>query len=305
MPMDGCVTHPYDCLIIGGGPAGLTAAIYMARFRRSVALVDNGQSRAKLIPVSHNFPGFPDGVTGIGLIARLNEQLMPYDVMRIDGLVDRIKRDSLGFTAYCGDKKILARTVLLTTGIRDGGMDIPNWSKGVHTGALRLCPVCDAYEVIDKRVAVMTRLNGAVSHAMFLRTFTDKLTLVHVADTALLPVEDRDTLTKAGIEIRESSQVALTVDDKGFVTVIIDGVEHGFDSIYPMFGCHSRSALAMDLGAECDTDGKLLTDLYQQTSIPGLYAAGDVVSGLNQISVAVGQAAIATTHINVELPRQY
>ncbi len=295
----------YDCVIIGGGPAGLTAALYMARFRRSVALIDNGRSRAELIPVSHNFPGFPDGVTGASLLRRLNEQLSPYEVTRYDGLVAAMTRDEAGFAACVGTDRIVGRTVILTTGIADAGMDTPNWAAAVATGALRLCPVCDAFEVIDRRVAIMTRTDGAVAHALFLRTYTADLTLIHVMEKACLTTDQRNCLSGAGIGLQESPDVALRVDGTGRAVVVVDGKEHVFDSIYPMFGCRPRSGLALSLGAKCDEAGNLLTDAFQQTSVAGLYAAGDVVSGLNQISVATGQAAVAATHINVELPRRF
>jgi len=295
----------FDCLIVGGGPAGLTAAIYMARFRRSVALIDNGHSRAELIPLSHNFPGFPDGVTGLSLLARLNAQLSAYELARFEGLADALERDESGFTACFGSERVMGRTVILTTGIADAGMDTPNWATAVSKGTLRLCPVCDAYETIDKRVAIMARTGDAVAHALFLRTYTADLTLIHVRDRDGLTTDQRNCLSEAGIGLLESSQAALKISEIGEAAAVVDGKEHVFDSIYPMFGCRPRSALALSLGARCDNAGKLVTDAYQQTSVPGLYAAGDVVSGLNQISVAVGQAAVAATHINVELPRRW
>lgn len=299
------VPTPFDCLIIGGGPAGLTAALYMARFRRSVALIDDGHSRAGLIPVSHNFPGFPDGVTGPSLLRRLNEQLSAYEVTRYDGLADAIMCDEAGFAVCFGAERIVARTVMLTTGIADAGMETPNWAAAVATGALRLCPVCDAFEAIDKRVAIMTRTDGAVAHALFLRTYTADLTLIHVMEKTCLTTDQRNCLSAAGIGLLESADAALRISETGGVVAMVDGKEHVFDTIYPMFGCRPRSGLAFSLGAKCDDAGNLLTDAFQQTSVPGLYAAGDVVSGLNQISVAVGQAAVAATHINVELPRRF
>ncbi len=295
----------FDCLIVGGGPAGLTAALYMARFRRSVAVIDNGRSRAGLIPLSHNFPGFPDGVTGPGLLGRLNEQLSGYEVARYDGLADAIACDEAGFVVGFGPERILGRTVILTTGIADAGMETPNWAAAVATGALRLCPVCDAFEVIDKRVAIMTRAEGAVAHALFLRTYTADLTLIHVMEETGLTTDQRNCLSDAGIRLVEAADAVLKVSETGEAAAVVDGREHVFDSIYPMFGCRPRAGLALSLDAKCDDAGKLMTDAYQQTSVPGLYAAGDVVSGLNQISVAVGQAAVAATHINVELPRRW
>jgi len=295
------MSNPLDCLIIGGGPAGLTAAIYLARFRRHVRVVDGGRSRAALIPLSHNLPGFPAGVTGDGLLRRLHEQLKPYDVPVTEGVVETLRRDGDLFVAELPGDSLAARAILLATGIADAGLLTPNWQAGIHSGALRLCPVCDAYEMIDKRVAVVARSENAVDHALFLRTYTADLTLVHVAEAGSLPDEDYARLKAAGIRLVETPDTAIAVDEEGRATLTADGHDHHFDSIYPMFGCRPRSGLAQGLGAECDDEGKLVTDPYQQTSVPGLYAAGDVVSGLNQISVATGQAAVAATHIHHEL----
>ncbi len=290
-----------DCLIVGGGPAGLTAALYLARFRRNVALVDGGQSRAALIPVSHNFPGFPHGVTGSLLLDRLREQLAPYPVTVIEGLVEKLEKTADGFRADLGTRTVAARTVLLATGINDAGMAVPNWRAGVEGGALRLCPVCDAYEVIDTAVAIIARSEGAAAHARFLSSYTPRLTLIHAVEDASLPAAEVAALMAEGITVIESRDVFLRVDASGKTCVEIDGRRHDFDSVYPMFGCRPRTGLAAALGAHCDDAGKLTTDAFQQTSVAGLYAAGDVVSGLNQISVAAGQAAIAATHINHQL----
>lgn len=295
----------HDCLIVGGGPAGLTAAIYLARFRRDVVLVDNNHSRAALIPVSHNFPGFPDGVSGPGLLKRLTEQLEPYDVDKLNATVTHLNRQNGFFRVQTSQGDRMARTVLLSTGIADKGMATPNWQAGVKSGAIRLCPVCDAYEVIDKRVAILTHTDDAVRHARFLRAYTPDLTLIHVMGQGHLTTNERVALKDMNVQLLESANVAIRVSEDGLADAMVDGKPHRFDSLYPMFGCRPQAELAIELGAGCDPDGKLLTDLYQETSIPGLFAAGDVVSGLNQISVAVGQAAVAAAHINIDLPRNF
>ena len=94
----------FDCLIIGGGPAGLTAAVYLARYRRRIILFDGGDSRASLIPKSHNYPGFPEGVSGPGLLQALRKQAQAYGVQMIGARITELKRDGEGFTATSGGK---------------------------------------------------------------------------------------------------------------------------------------------------------------------------------------------------------
>src|SRR6195952_3281100 len=134
----------FDCLIIGDGPAGLTAAVYLARYRRRIILFDSGDSRASLIPTSHNYPGFPDGVSGPGLLQALRKQAQAYGVQMIRARLTDLKRDGDGFTATSATEVIKARFVLLATGIVDEAPDVPGLDEAVGKGSLpfipRLCP---------------------------------------------------------------------------------------------------------------------------------------------------------------------
>lgn len=291
----------FDCVIIGGGPGGLTAALYLARFRRSILVVDAGYSRASLIPVSHNFPAFPHGVTGSGLLARLRAQLAPYAVEAVAGIVVELSRHADDYVVKLADRTILTRCVIMATGVEDLGMSGANWRAGIDSGGLRVCPVCDAYEVIGKDVAVVARTEQAAPHALFLRDYTDRLTLYHVGEAALFSVKDADRLARANIPVLHAEGATVEVDSNGRAGVRHGGTTRSFDTVYPMFGCHPRNDLARIAGAACDLAGELVTDAYQETTLPGVFAVGDVVSGLNQISVAVGQAAIAATHIHQTL----
>lgn len=156
-----------DCLIIGGGPAGLTAAIYLARYRRDILLVDDGQSRARLIPESHNYPGFT-GISGLDLLATLRSQAEHYGArlrqLRIDGL----QREADGtFVAHVGTETIGATRVLLATGIVDEAPAHPGLREVIYRGAIRFCPICDGYEAMDRRIGVLGRLDTACKKALF------------------------------------------------------------------------------------------------------------------------------------------
>lgn len=204
------------------------------------------------------------------------------------------------FRAILAADDIKAPVVLIATGIADAGMTDQNWRAGIAAGSMRLCPVCDAYEVTGKRVAVVARSENAVAHVRFLQTYTKDLTLIHAGDKPL-PDSERAELERDGIAVVEGGDVIIDIDPSGDVTVIVGSEDLRFDAVYPMFGCRPRGGLVRDLGAASDEEGKLLTDAFQQTSVKNLFAAGDVVSGLKQISVAVGQAAIAVTHIHHKL----
>ncbi|MEV4780422.1 NAD(P)/FAD-dependent oxidoreductase [Burkholderia sp. LMU1-1-1.1] len=296
-----------DVLIVGGGPGGLQAAIYLRRFQRSVVIVDKGHSRLSLIPVTHNYGGFPDGIPGHQLQQRLRDQLARYDTHVTSGEVTRLAEEGDSFIADFNDTRVFARMVLLATGVANAGLPVENWREAVRSGAVRLCPVCDGYDVLDKKIAVITSPANPVGHAVFMRTFSADVTLFERDDTAPLDAEQRIHLQQAGVRYVQApvKGVGMTA----LMTPVLrteDGAEHHFDVLYPMLGESARSALATALGAPAEPEcGELLVDEYQRTSVRGLYAVGDVVRGLNQISVAMGQGAVAATNIHASLPPRW
>lgn len=296
----------HDTLIIGGGPGGLTAAVYLRRFRRDVVLVDKGHSRLGLIPVTHNFPGFPDGIQGHQLLDNLRCQLGKYEGEVTQGEISALRRDGDVFVADYEGGQIRARSVLLATGIADHGLPIENWREAVAAGAVRLCPVCDGYDVLDKRIAIVSSAKNPVGHALFMRTFSRSVTLFEREKDFTLRAEERRKLEDAGVRYNMSPLLGVTMTDAMKPLLHTeDGEEHGFDVLYPMLGETARSDLAAALGAKTADCMELVVDQHQCTSVPGLYAIGDVVQGLNQISVAAGQAAVAATRIHNSLPRRF
>jgi thioredoxin reductase (NADPH) len=298
----------YDTLIIGGGPGGLTAAIYLQRFTRKVALVDKGNSRLRLIPVSHNYPGFPMGVNGEHLIENLENQLDHYGGSVMRGEITRLQLEDDWFAAEYHDqeggvRELRALTVLLATGIADAGLPIENWREAVASGSVRLCPVCDGYDVLDKKIAVATDQKNPVGHALFMRTFSADVTLFERAKEPSLTAEQRRRLDAANVRYVESQLLGVTMSE-GMKPVLHtqDGTDYAADVFYPMLGETARSELALSLGAATTDCAELIVDCHQCTSVPGLYAVGDVAQGLNQIAVAAGHAAIAATRIHNTLP---
>lgn len=286
-----------DCLIIGGGPAGLTAAVYLARYRRTLRLVHSGASRARLIPTSHNYPGFK-GVGGEELLQRLREQALQYDVAFEQGTVEELSIEAQnGFRARVGQHVHSARTVMLATGIADRKPSMAI-TGGDPRNVVRYCPICDGYEATDRKVAVLGGPEAA-KKACFIRTYTKDVSwFTDDASTAQAPDEARALgITYLG------KATHIEASSKGVKITTAEGRHHDADLLYPALGCDVRSGLATALGARCTAIGTLIVNEHQQTSVEGLYAIGDVVSDLHQIAVATGHAAVAATAIHNRLPR--
>ena len=288
--------------MVGAGPAGLTAAVYLARFRRSVALLDAGASRASYIPRTRNYPGFPDGISGDELLERLREQAALYGTHPRRAHVDRIERQGEGFVAHLDGDSVGARRVLLATGILDKQPEMADLREAIAAGAIRLCPICDGHEVIDDCIAVYGPADESRGHAVFMRGFTDDVTLLVPPGSAPASGATREELSRWGIRLLDSPVTAMALASGPRCRVTLeDGSTHGFATVYPTLGCAPRIELAVQLGARCNEQGEIVVDHHQRTSVKGLYAAGDVVAALNQLSVAVGHAAIAATDIHNSL----
>jgi thioredoxin reductase (NADPH) len=298
------VQRDLDCMIIGGGPAGLTAGIYLARYLRGIVVVDDGKSRAGFITDSHNYPGFT--VSGPELLANLRQQAKRYGAALQTGRVEALSHDNDGvFMAQAAGKSWRARTILLATGIVDESPAIPGLEDAIYRGSLRFCPICDAYEAIDKRIGVLGHARSAYTKALFLRTYSRHVVLLALDDPREMSEECRRALRDAQVDIPDEPAIDVERNGEKISAVLRGGKRIEFDVLYPALGCEVRSELATALGAHCDDKGALRVDDKQRTSIAGLYAAGDVVSDLHQISVATGHAAIAATQIHNSLPPNF
>lgn len=294
---------PLDCIVVGAGPAGLTAAIYLARFRRSVLVLESGDSRAAWIPRSHNHPGFPDGVRGPTLLARMRRQAELYGARFQAARVETLRPARGGFRVTTDRETYRARTAILATGVHDNVPPIPGLEDGVARGLVRICPICDGYEVIGQRVGVIGLDDHCAQEAAFLRTYTDDVTFIHVGEGAL-PKPAAATLRKAGVAVVESAVRGVRIERRRITAFDFDaGASRAFDVVYSALGVTPRTRLATQAGAALDAGGRLTVDAHQQTSVAGLYAAGDVVRGLNQISTAQGEGAIAATDVHNRLRR--
>jgi thioredoxin reductase (NADPH) len=291
-----------DTVVIGAGPAGLTAAIYLGRFRRRFVVIDGGDPRAGWIPVSHNYPAFPDGIAGVELLRRLREQAARYGAEYLEGRAERLERTTDGFLVHLEDRQLRAACVLLATGVKDNEPKLGDVFDAVQRKLVRICPICDGYETIGQSVGVIGSSEKGAREALFMRTYSDRVTLIHVGEPETLPDDERLELAQAGIDVVETHINAVRIEaDRIAAFDFGDGVSRTFDVVYSALGTTPRGRLAEELGALTDETGSLIVTGHQMTTVEGLYAAGDLVRGLNQITVAQAEAAIAATDIHNRL----
>jgi len=289
----------HDCLIVGAGPAGLTAGMYLRRFHRDVRIVHDGDSRAARIPCSHNYPGFPDGIPGTELLARLRMQLANVAGAVTQGKVEALEAVDGGFVARIDGALVQARHVVVATGVVDVEPRLPGIAALRERGLLRQCPICDGFEFTDQRIGVIgTGAHGA-RETLFLCNYSRDVCLI--AGDALESHWEDELRERAVQRLPAEIAEAQPTDDGRVRLVMSDGRSETFDVLYAALGARPRASLAANLGARLDAQGAIVVDAHCRTSVPGLFAAGDVVSGLDQIAVAIGHAAIAATAIHNEL----
>lgn len=269
-----------DCLVVGGGPAGLVAALYLGRFRRRVRVLDGGQSRTRWIDRSHNVPGFPDGIPGPALLDLLRRQLEAVGGAVRCAEVQALVRTEDGFEAQADGCVLRARTVLLATGVVDGVPPLPGIGAVRERGLLRQCPICDGHEHRRHRIGVLGDGPHAAREAAFLARFG--------ARVRQLPLSGAP----------HAAQALLLPERGGVLVQCADGRERRFDVLYAAMGVKARTQLAQGLDVGTDALGGIVVDARCRTAVPGLYAAGDVVSCLDQIAVATGHGAIAAVAIH-------
>jgi len=290
----------YDCCILGGGPAGLTAAIFLARFRRRALVLDGGRSRAALIPRTHNHPAFPDGIGGPTLLQKMRDQLAAFGSAPVEACATAITRETDGTFCIAAGRRWSADFLVFATGVADVLPEIAGASQKVREGLLRCCPICDGYEVIGRELAVVGSGICAAGEALFLTTYSPRVTLVTLGAPAGIAEGALARLRAAGVVVVAEPVLEITAEADS-VRVRLPERDLRFDAIYAGLGVRPRTELAASLGVELDADGRIVTDGKQRCSRPNCYAAGDAVTGLNQLAVAMAQGEIAAVDIHNRL----
>lgn len=269
-------------------------------------MLHDGKSRALRIPLTHNAPGFPEGVRGPDLIARMTRHAVQYGADIQEAEVSAITAVAGGFNLHLADgSTLLGRAVILATGVDLNQVDLPEavHEAAIRAGVLRYCPVCDGYEHIGKRIGVIGCDTNGAAEALFLRRYSRTVTLMPLTRPELSSAEAR-ALADAGIRLEAGALRALEpgADD---ITVRLDtGASLAFDVIYPALGRRPRSILAEQLGLDLTEAGCATPDAVLESGVAGVFAAGDLVEGLDQISVAMGHGAVAGTRAHNWLREQ-
>lgn len=261
-------------------------------------VVHDGRARAARIPLTHNAPGFDQGVSGPDLLDRMTRHAEKYGAVVREMRVENITRDGSTFVlSDASSATVHARAVILATGLELNQipLDDETHETAIKHAVLRYCPVCDGFEHKGARIAVVGCDVSGAAEALFLRTFSDDVTLLPQRDVELT-VRERADLEAAGVktmtapvERYDPSEIEMAVTVRGATDPL------HFDVVYPALGCRPRNDLAVKLGVEIDAAGKVAANAPFETAVPGLYCAGDLVDGLDQISVAMGHGAVAAT----------
>lgn len=287
-----------EVIVIGAGPAGLTAALYLARYRRDILVIHDATTRAARIPKTHNAPGFPDGIAGPELIDRMTGHAATYGARFETAEIVRIRRNEGGFELRSSDGKAwVARAVILATGIALNAVRLPHdvHEQAIADGVLRYCPVCDGYEHRDMNIGVIGCDSSGAAEALFLRQFSKRVTLLPLSHPEL-SADHKVQLEQGGIVVQQGALKALQ-PHRDRIDVALDGVDTplSFDVVYPALGIRPRSELAHQLGISLIAEGCVPSGSLSGRDVSGFFAAGDVVEGLDQISVAMGHGALAAT----------
>lgn len=273
----------YDAAVVGGGPAGLAAALWLARYRRRVRLIDANDARNAPTWAVHGYLGLPDPPPAeLRRIGR--EQAVNAGAELEAGCVDRIEGECDRFQLVLTDgRSIGARRVLLCTGLKDIIPEIPGLNE-FYGRSIWHCPDCDGPEVVGKRVGVIGWGEGIAKFCMYMLTWTDQLVLFTHSHPDDLPAEARQALQRWKIPVREQAIVRLEGENSQVRRAVLhDGAVEELDAMFFHIACGPGSTLAADLGCETDPEN-MLEGLLQvtsdfETSVPGVYAAGDITPG--------------------------
>ncbi len=291
----------FEALVVGGGPAGLSAALYLARYDRRTALFDTGQGRSSWHQINHNYLGFPGGVPARELRELGRRQLAEYDQVRcLDHKVESLRREGDWFVARGQAGEWRGRAVILCTGVVDHYPHFEGWDEYVGR-SMFWCITCDGYGCRDARVVVAGNNDETACAALQLQRFTRHLTLLTNSHECAISADKRERLDRAGIPlICDRIEVARGADGQFEALLTQRGERIELDQLFSHQGATPQTQLAEELGVALNQSGYIVVDSEQKTNVPGVYAAGDVTRlHSHQVTTAVhegGQAASAANY---------
>jgi thioredoxin reductase (NADPH) len=293
-----------DALVVGGGPAGLSAAVYLARYNRSVLVFDRGHGRSTHHQTNHNYLGFVDGVTARRLRELGSAQLGRYPHARVvHHLVDHVARQPDGtFLAHAQGHTWSGRVVLLATGVLDHYPHFLRWEEYVGT-SMFWCIACDGYENRGKDVLVVGHTDAAAGEALQLHSLTDRVRLLTNSHTNEISPTFSRRLSAAGIPLIHD-QLAAAVGEAGQLAHVLTegGLRLELEALFSIQGATPETHLAVGLGVPTNSSGYVLVDSEQKTEVPGVFAAGDITAvHSHQVTAAVHEGAQAASAANYYL----
>jgi thioredoxin reductase len=290
---------PFDAVIIGGGPAGLSAALVLGRCRRKVAVCDGGKPRNAAARASHGF-FTRDGEAPSELLRLGREQLSQYDVTFIAATAVAVgaSREQFSITLSTGSR-ILSRKLLLATGLVDEVPSVPG-IRPLYGKSVFHCPYCDGWEVRDEPLAVYGRGNKGIEYAIGLKMWSDDIVLC--TDGRPLSTVQRNKADDLALAVR-SEPIARLEGAHGILSRIVfaSGTVLPRRALFFCLGTAQRSELPSKLGAEFNRKGEVKTDRFEATRVPGLYVAGDASRDANFIAIAVAEGVKAAVAIHKAL----
>ena len=292
----------YEIAVVGGGPAGLTTALYGARLGHETVLIDRGGGRAAMMADTHNVIGVTEEVSGNELLATGREQVESYGGTFERGFVTDVERTDGGrFRLSTSDSEILADRVVLATGFSDERPDppLPRNAKGLHW-----CLHCDAYMFVDEPVYVMGHGEAAAHVAMIMLNMTDDVDLLTRGAEPTWSDETAAQLEAHPVDVVHEDVAGVENDpDTGWLEAMEfeDGTRREYRGGFPMYGSDYNTALAEGLGCDLTDGGEIDADDHGRTSEDGVFAVGDITPGHNQVPVAMGQGAKAGIAIHKEI----
>jgi thioredoxin reductase (NADPH) len=292
-----------DAIIVGAGPAGLSAAIYLARYDRTCVVFDAGHGRSTHHQMNHNYLGFPGGVPATKLRELGKAQLAEYPQVDFEHhkVVD-MRRVGDDFVAEGQFGSYTARVVIICTGVLDHYPHFHGWEKYVGT-SMFWCITCDGYSSKGKNILVIGHTNGAAGEAVQLSRFSKRLTLLTNSHTNDIDKKYLARLEKFDIPvIHDKIERAKGVEGQFHSVLTQNGLEIELDALFCTQGATPEVQLAKDLGVTLYENGYIDTDIEQKTNVPGVYAAGDVTRiHSHQVTTAVHEGATAASAANYYL----
>ncbi len=291
----------HDLVIIGAGPAGLTAGIYASRAKMDVLLLEKASHGGQMLTTFHieNYPGFPDGISGFDLADLMRKQAEGFGLPIRTAEVARVTHEEDGFTVHTDGGHIRSRTLILATGAAPNKLGVPGEDRLLGRG-VSYCATCDGALYRGKEVAVIGGGDSAVEEAMFLTRFADRVHIIHRRDRfRALALSAERAVAHPKITVHWDTVAREITGGSEVEGLALTNVKTGARSDLPVAGAFiyvgiKPRVMCLEGLAETDELGYLVTDKRMMTRVPGLFAAGDVRSqGIRQISSAVGDGATA------------